>query len=66
MIAKFIREKPVVNLETTPKQKRAEWNSAPKPESAGTLTKQAAEVSVPRALSHIFTATSLQTVLYFI
>ncbi|XP_059243046.1 phospholipase A and acyltransferase 5 [Mustela nigripes] len=36
-------EKPVVNLETTPQEKRAELNSAPKPESAGKLAKQAAE-----------------------
>ncbi|XP_025735258.1 phospholipase A and acyltransferase 5 isoform X1 [Callorhinus ursinus] len=36
-------EKPIVNLETTPNQKRAESNSTPKPESAGKLTKQATE-----------------------
>lgn len=51
MITKFFREKPVVDLETTPKQKRAESNSTPKPESAGKLTQQAAEVSIPGALS---------------
>ncbi|XP_036717410.1 phospholipase A and acyltransferase 5 isoform X1 [Balaenoptera musculus] len=34
------REKP---LESTPNQKRAEWNSAPEPGSAGRLIKQAAE-----------------------
>ena len=38
------REKPVVSLESTPKQKRAEWNSTLKPGTAGRLTKQAAEV----------------------
>uniref|UniRef100_A0A8C7BNE9 Phospholipase A and acyltransferase 5 n=1 Tax=Neovison vison TaxID=452646 RepID=A0A8C7BNE9_NEOVI len=37
------QEKPIVNLETTPKEKRAELNSAPKPERAGKLAKQAAE-----------------------
>ncbi|XDB65973.1 hypothetical protein AB1E18_019283 [Capra hircus] len=36
-------EKPVVSLESTPKQKRAEWNSTLKPGTAGRLTKQAAE-----------------------
>ncbi|XP_039113633.1 phospholipase A and acyltransferase 5 isoform X1 [Hyaena hyaena] len=40
-------EKPVVNLETTPNQKRSEAHSTPKPESADKLTKQAAE-SKPR------------------
>ncbi|XP_029771302.1 phospholipase A and acyltransferase 5 [Suricata suricatta] len=40
-------EKPVVNLETPPNQKRSEARSTPKPESAGKLTKQAAE-SKPR------------------
>lgn len=44
------REKPIVNLETTPKEKRAELNSAPKPERAGKLAKQAAEVGIPRVL----------------
>ncbi|XP_077915266.1 phospholipase A and acyltransferase 5 [Halichoerus grypus] len=37
------REKPIVNLETTAHQKRAESSSTPKPESAGKLTKQVAE-----------------------
>ncbi|XP_047550003.1 phospholipase A and acyltransferase 5 isoform X1 [Lutra lutra] len=36
-------EKPIVNLETTPKEKRAELNSAPKPENTGKLAKQPAE-----------------------
>ncbi|XP_074227960.1 phospholipase A and acyltransferase 5 isoform X2 [Camelus bactrianus] len=36
-------EKPMVNLEPTPNQRRAEWNSTRKPGSAGRLTKQAAE-----------------------
>nr|XP_008509051.1 PREDICTED: Ca(2+)-independent N-acyltransferase [Equus przewalskii] len=36
-------EKVVVNLEITPNQKRAEWNSTPKPTRAGKLTKQAAK-----------------------
>nr|XP_031546667.1 phospholipase A and acyltransferase 5-like isoform X3 [Vicugna pacos] len=36
-------EKPMVNLEPTPKQTRAEWNSTPKSGSAGRLTKRAAE-----------------------
>ncbi|KAG5196481.1 hypothetical protein JEQ12_011167 [Ovis aries] len=36
-------EKPVVSLESTPKQKRAERNSTLKPGTAGRLTKQAAE-----------------------
>ena len=38
------REKPVVSLESTPNQKRAERNSTPKPGTAGRLMKQAAEV----------------------
>ncbi|XP_069326252.1 phospholipase A and acyltransferase 5 isoform X2 [Eulemur rufifrons] len=40
-------EKPVVILEITPNQKRAELNSTPKPESEGKLINQAAE-SKPR------------------
>ncbi|XP_010852251.1 PREDICTED: Ca(2+)-independent N-acyltransferase [Bison bison bison] len=36
-------EKPVVSLESTPNQKRAERNSTPKPGTAGRLMKQAAE-----------------------
>ncbi|XP_053418195.1 phospholipase A and acyltransferase 5 isoform X2 [Nycticebus coucang] len=40
-------EKPVVNLETTPIQKKAELNSTPKPESEGKLIKEATE-SKPR------------------
>uniref|UniRef100_A0A8D1A233 LRAT domain-containing protein n=1 Tax=Sus scrofa TaxID=9823 RepID=A0A8D1A233_PIG len=36
-------EKPVVSLESTPNQKRAEWPSTPKPGSAGRLIKTAAE-----------------------
>uniref|UniRef100_A0A8D1EWC3 LRAT domain-containing protein n=1 Tax=Sus scrofa TaxID=9823 RepID=A0A8D1EWC3_PIG len=36
-------EKPVVSLESTPNQKRAEWPSTPKPGSAGRLIKKAAE-----------------------
>ncbi|XP_062951561.1 phospholipase A and acyltransferase 5-like isoform X1 [Cynocephalus volans] len=36
-------EKPVVNLETTPRQKRAEMDSTPKPEREGKLTTRAAE-----------------------
>nr|XP_012318585.1 Ca(2+)-independent N-acyltransferase isoform X1 [Aotus nancymaae] len=35
-------EKPVLSLETTPRQ-RAEWSSIPKPENEGKLIKQAAE-----------------------
>ncbi|XP_064348296.1 phospholipase A and acyltransferase 5-like [Camelus dromedarius] len=50
-------ETPMVNLEPTPKQTRAEWNSTPKPGSAGRLTKQAAEVYLGwRALSHLLRA----------
>uniref|UniRef100_A0A8C3X503 Phospholipase A and acyltransferase 5 n=1 Tax=Catagonus wagneri TaxID=51154 RepID=A0A8C3X503_9CETA len=36
-------EKPVVSLESTPNQKRAEWPSTPKPGSAARLIKKAAE-----------------------
>uniref|UniRef100_A0A8D0TFT4 LRAT domain-containing protein n=1 Tax=Sus scrofa TaxID=9823 RepID=A0A8D0TFT4_PIG len=39
-------EKPVVSLESTPNQKRAEWPSTPKPGSAGRLIKTAAEVGI--------------------
>nr|XP_031546666.1 phospholipase A and acyltransferase 5-like isoform X2 [Vicugna pacos] len=50
-------EKPMVNLEPTPKQTRAEWNSTPKSGSAGRLTKRAAEVYLGwRALSHLLRA----------
>ena len=36
-------EKPIVSLESTSNLKRTEWNSTPKPGTAGRLTKQAAE-----------------------
>jgi hypothetical protein len=49
VIAKSLREKPVINLETALSPKRPELKS-PKPESEGKLEKQAAEVGITRIL----------------
>lgn len=66
VIAKSFREKPVVILETTPSQKRAELNSIPKPESEGKLVNQAAKVGIIRILIFYLLATSLHVAFYFI